>query len=63
MDYKFSELIKQWLEKPETERDYPVGTIYLFKLVGNHIMYKNIIINFNIPFSAEDSEIILKFPL
>lgn len=43
MDHKFTEQIKQWLEKPEDERDYSVGALYLLKLSGNKIMYKNII--------------------
>ena len=43
MDHKFTELIKKWLETPEDERDYTVGALYLLKLSGNQIMYKNII--------------------
>ncbi len=43
MDHKFTELIKQWLETPEAERDYTVGAFYLLKLSGNQIMYRNII--------------------
>ena len=43
MDHKFTEQIKQWLETPEGERDYTVGALYLLKLSGNQIMYKNII--------------------
>lgn len=43
MDHKFTEKIKQWLETPEDERDYSVGALYLLKLSGNQIMYKNII--------------------
>lgn len=43
MDHKFTEQIKQWLEKPESERDYSVGALYLLKLSGNQIMYRNII--------------------
>lgn len=43
MDNKFTEQIKQWLEKPEDERDYSVGALYLLKLSGNQIMYKNLI--------------------
>lgn len=43
MDHKFNEQIKQWLEKPETERDYSGGALYLLKLSGNQIMYRNII--------------------
>ena len=47
MDHKFTEQIKQWLEKPESERDYTVGALYLLKLSGNQIMYKNIIAQIN----------------
>lgn len=43
MDHKFTEQIKEWLEAPEDERDYSVGALYLLKLSGNQIMYKNII--------------------
>lgn len=43
MDHKFTEQIKQWLEKPEDERDYSVGALYLLKLSGNQILYKNIV--------------------
>lgn len=43
MDHKFTEQIKQWLETPESERDYTIGALYLLKLSGNQIMYKNII--------------------
>lgn len=43
MDNKFTEQIRQWLETHEDERDYTVGALYLLKLSGNQIMYKNII--------------------
>ena len=43
MDHKFTEQIKQWLETPETERDYTVGALYLLKLSGNQILYKNLV--------------------
>ena len=43
MDHKFTELIKTWLQTPEAERDYTVGALYLLKLSGNKIMYRNII--------------------
>lgn len=45
MDYKFTEKIKQWLETPAEERDYSAGALYLLKLSGNQIMYRNIIVN------------------
>ena len=31
------------LKLPETERDYTVGALYLLKLSGNQILYKNIV--------------------
>ena len=43
MDNKFTELIKQWLETPSTQRDYSVGALYLLKLSGNQIMYRNVV--------------------
>lgn len=43
MDHKFTEQIRQWLETPEDERDYSIGALYLLKLSGNQIMYRNII--------------------
>ena len=42
---KFTELIKQWLDTPADERDYTVGALYLLKLSGNQIMYRNIMAN------------------
>ena len=47
MDHKFTELIKQWLETPSNQRDYSVGALYLLKLSGNQIMYRNIIAQLN----------------
>lgn len=43
MDHKFTEQIGQWLDSKEEERDYNVGALFLLKLSGNQIMYKNII--------------------
>ena len=43
MDHKFTELIKQWLETPSNQRDYSVGALYLLKLSGNQIMYRNVV--------------------
>ena len=43
MDHIFTELIKQWLETPSDQRDYSVGALYLLKLSGNQIMYRNIV--------------------
>ena len=44
-DNKFTELIKRWLETPANERDYSVGALYLLKLSGNQILYRNIVAN------------------
>ena len=43
MDNKFTELIKKWLETPSNQRDYSVGALYLLKLSGNQIMYRNVV--------------------
>jgi hypothetical protein len=43
MDHKFTELISKWLETAADERDYSVGALYLLKLSGNAIMYRNFI--------------------
>lgn len=45
MDHKFTQQIKEWLEQPQSERDYTVGALYLLKLSGNQIMYRNLIAN------------------
>ena len=45
MDNKFTELIQQWLETPTDERDYAIGALYLLKLSGNQIMYRNLMAN------------------
>lgn len=45
MDNKFTELIKQWQETPSDQRDYSVGALYLLKLSGNQIMYRNLVAN------------------
>lgn len=47
MDAKFTELLKTWLETPADNRDYTVGALYLLKLSGNKIMYRNLIKDLN----------------
>lgn len=42
MDDKLTNEIKQWLETPESERDYDNGALLLLKLNGNRIMYNNL---------------------
>lgn len=43
MDHKFTELLKTWLETPESERNYSVGALYVLQLSGNKIMYRNLV--------------------
>ena len=45
MDHKYTQQIREWLEQPHDERDYSVGALYLLKLSGNQIMYRNLIAN------------------
>lgn len=42
MDHQFTEKIKQWLDTPETERDYGDGALMMLKLSGNRVMYRNV---------------------
>ena len=42
MDNKFTELIQEWILAPADKRDYTVGALYLLKLSGNQVMYRNI---------------------
>jgi hypothetical protein len=43
MDHKFTELIGKWLNTAAEERDYSIGALYLLKLSGNIILYRNVI--------------------
>lgn len=45
MDHNFTQQIKDWLDTPAEERDFEKGALYLLKLSGNQIMYRNIIAN------------------
>ena len=45
MDHKFTEQIKEWLNTPKKERDYAQGALFLLKLSGNQIMYRNMMAN------------------
>jgi hypothetical protein len=45
MDANFTELLNTWLTTPADERDYTVGALYLLKLTGNAIMYRNVVAN------------------
>lgn len=42
-DHNFTKLIQQWLETPAEERDYTMGALYILKLSGNQILYKNLV--------------------
>lgn len=71
MDNKFTELIKQWLETPSDQRDYSVGALYLLKLSGNQIMYRNLVAKYraetldieDVEFEEADLEFDTLFPL
>lgn len=43
MDAKFTKQIQDWLNANPEERDYSVGALYLLKLSGNQIMYRNLV--------------------
>lgn len=43
MDEKFTRQIKDWLDTEPDKRDYSVGALYLLKLSGNRIMYRNLV--------------------
>lgn len=43
MDEKFTRQIKDWLDTEPDKRDYSVGALYLLKLSGNKIMYRNLV--------------------
>ncbi|MBD5421674.1 MAG: hypothetical protein HDR49_01395 [Bacteroides sp.] len=45
MDHNFTQLIKDWLDTPAELRDYTTGALYVLKLSGNQIMYRNMIAN------------------
>ena len=44
-DHDFTEKIQQWLETAHEQRDYEQGALYLLKLNGNQIMYRNLMSN------------------
>ena len=43
MDNTFTKQIQDWLNTPVAERDYEQGAMFLLKLTGNQIMYRNLI--------------------
>lgn len=42
MDNTFTKQIQDWLNTPASERDYEQGAMFLLKLTGNQIMYRNL---------------------
>ena len=45
LNHEFTEKIQQWLDTPHEQRDYEQGALYLLKLNGNQIMYRNLMAN------------------
>ncbi len=45
MDQKLTETIRKWLSTPHEERNYEQGNIYLYRLSGNKIQYRNLSAN------------------
>lgn len=42
MDNNFTKQIQDWLNTPSSERDYEQGAMFLLKLTGNQILYRNL---------------------
>ena len=45
MDAKFTQQIQDWMNTPAEQRDYAQGALFLLKLTGNQIMYRNLMAN------------------
>lgn len=45
MDQKLTKSLQKWLATPKEQRDYEQGNIYLFRLCGNKIQYRNLAAN------------------
>ena len=45
MNQDFNKAIQDWLNLPTEQRDYAQGALYLLKLTGNQIMYRNLMAN------------------
>lgn len=45
MDQKLTESLQKWLATTKEQRDYEQGNIYLFRLCGNKIQYRNLATN------------------
>ncbi len=43
MDHSFTKLVQDWLAAEPAQRDNAVGALYLLRLSGNQIMYRNIV--------------------
>ena len=43
MDNKFTKQIGAWLDTEEADRDWELGALYLLRLSGNKIMYRNVV--------------------
>ena len=45
MDANFTKQIQDWLMTPANKRDYAQGALFLLKLTGNQIQYRNLMAN------------------
>ena len=44
-DPKFTEKLQQWMNTPDSQKDWAEGALMLLQLSGNQIMYRNISVN------------------
>ena len=44
-DNKFTQKLQEFMNKPDSEKDWAEGAILLLQLTGNQIMYRNISVN------------------
>ena len=65
MDNNFTKEVQDWLALPTNGKDYAVGAMYLLRLTGNQIMYRNLMANprRNAPFIERELQKRLKFRL
>ena len=45
MNQEFTTALQDWLNTPAEQRDYAQGALFLLKLTGNQIMYRNLMAN------------------
>lgn len=45
MDHQFTEKLQQWMNTPDSQKDWDEGAIMLLQLSGNKIMYANVSVN------------------